>query len=307
VAGPPSNLEKLRTRLRVAVGKPDRRDGWRWNRLAHPRTRSDFAIHRMRATVEGYVDRARWGEVERFCFFVGYGRSGSSLLGSLLNAHPDVVIAHELGVIPYVEHGFTRNQLYGTLLRRDRDFASLGRRWTGYEYAVPHQHQGDVRRLRVVGDKHGEITALQIDKRPHSLAKLRATVGVPIRALYVTRNPYDNIATFARRMRTSIDDATAKYADLCRCVDTVTSLLGPDELLHVDYDAFLGAPGPGLAALCRFLDVDAEPAYLDDCASVVWAKPSRTRHDVDWSDAQRRSVQAILDAHRALHHYTFDD
>ena len=33
--------------------------------------------------------------VEKFVFFVGYPRSGHSIIGSVMDAHPDIVIAHE--------------------------------------------------------------------------------------------------------------------------------------------------------------------------------------------------------------------
>ncbi len=45
------------------------------------------------------ADAARFAEIGRFCLFVGFPRSGGSLLGALLNAHPDMVIGQELDSI----------------------------------------------------------------------------------------------------------------------------------------------------------------------------------------------------------------
>ncbi len=307
MAGRQSKLETLRTRVRVAVGRPDKREGYRWNRLARPQRQSDWAIHRLRASLEGRRYRRDFDDVQRFCFFVGYGRSGHSLVGSLLNAHPDIVIAHELGVVPYVEHGFTRNQLFSALLRRDRDFGSIGRTWTDYEYSVPNQHQGSFRQLRVIGDKYGGVTAVELAEQPELLDRLRQTVRVPIRVLHVSRNPFDNITTIARRMSIPISRATARYANLCRCIDIVTSMLDPSEILDVDYDAFVPAPGAGLSEICRFLDVDPEPEFLQDCSSVVWSKTRRTRDTAEWSGQDIAAVESIVDTYPALRHYRFDD
>jgi phage terminase large subunit-like protein len=44
-------------------------------------------------------DRNRFHDVGVFCIFIGYPRSGHSLVGSLLNAHPEVIISHELDVL----------------------------------------------------------------------------------------------------------------------------------------------------------------------------------------------------------------
>jgi hypothetical protein len=307
VQKPPSKLENLRTRVRVAAGKPDLREGYRWNRLAHPQAPSDWVLHRLRAQVEGYKYRKDFDQVRRYCFFVGYQRSGHSLIGSLLNAHPDIVIAHELGAIPYVEHNFTRNQLFSAVLRRDRDFAALGRKWTGYEYVVPNQFQGSFEHLRVVGDKFGGTSAVQIAENPGLLERLRQTVAVPIRVLHVTRNPFDNITTLSRRMHDTLEEATARYAALCQSVSTVMALLAPDELLNVDYDAFVASPADTLTAICTYLDVEVDPGYVRDATSVVWSKTKRTRDSVEWSPANRAAVQVILDTYPTLSHYSFDE
>jgi len=307
MAESPTRLENLRTRLRVAAGRPDLREGYRWNRLAHPQARSDWVLHRVRASVEALAHRRDFAQVRRYCFFIGYQRSGHSLIGSLLNAHPDVVIAHELGAVPYVAHGFSRNQLFAAVLHRDRDFAAFGRKWTGYEYAVPHQHQGTFRRLQVVGDKFGGTTAVQIAAEPALLDRLRQVVEVPLRVLHVTRNPYDNIATLSGRMHVSLADATDRYARLCRAVAAVATLLGPEELLTVDYDAFVAAPAQSLARICTYLDVEAEPAYLADCAGIVWPSTRRTREKVSWTEAERHGVMQLTGTYPWLGQYHFDD
>src|SRR5512143_1721936 len=50
--------------------------------------------------------------VERFCLFVGYPRSGHSLVGAFLNAHRHAVVSHELNVGPLVLAGISRDALY---------------------------------------------------------------------------------------------------------------------------------------------------------------------------------------------------
>jgi len=307
VATSRGKIETLRTRVRVAAGITDGRDGYRWNRLAHPQRGSDWFLHKVRATIEGLRFRQAFDHVEKYCFFVGYQRSGHSLIGSLLNAHPDIVIAHELGAIPYIEHGFTRDQLFSALLRRDRDFASLGRKWTGYEYAVANQHQGSFHHLRVIGDKFGGITAVQLAARPELLDGLRRTVGVPLRVLHVTRNPFDNITTLSHRMHTSIAQAASRYAQLSRSVNIVMEMLKPGELLNVDYDAFVAAPSSGLTEICRFLEVEVDPSYLRDCSAVVWPRTRRTRDSAEWSMDDVAAVQSLLDTYPTLRHYSFDD
>src|SRR5499426_2498533 len=88
-------------------------------------------------------------EVEAYCMFIGYPRSGHTLIGSLLDAHPDMVIAQELDALRYIYAGFRRNQLYSLLLDNSFHFTTAGRKWSGYSYTVPNQWHGRFVRLRV--------------------------------------------------------------------------------------------------------------------------------------------------------------
>lgn len=255
----------------------------------------------------GAIGARELDDVERFCLFIGHARSGHSLIGSLLNAHPEMVISHELDAVGYLSHGFGRRQLYWLILQRDAVFGEMDRTWTGYDYSVPGQHQGEFDRLRVIGDKRGRTTALELGAKPALLDRLRRTVGVPIRVVHVTRNPYDNIATEAVRRRLTLADATRWYERSCSAVDRVRPLLAPDELVDLGYESFTERPREGLAALCRFVGVEATDSYLDSCSGVVWPATKRRRDALDWTAEDRRRVEALIAGHPVLGTYTFDD
>jgi hypothetical protein len=273
--------------------------------LPDPTTWRDWTKQFVVGTSTGLRNRSRFAEVERFVLFVGYPRSGHSLIGSLLNAHPDMLIAHEVGVFDYLNRHFGRTALYGLILERDLAFAELGRQWSDYDYTVPGQFQGSFRRLSVIGDKRGGNTAMWILRKPQLLDQLRKTVGVPIRVLHVIRNPYDNIVTMAKRAETSIDDKIERYSRLCEGTAKVRELLAPEEILDVSYENFLSNPRAGLEEMCGFLGVEADQKYLDDCTSIVWSSGTFPRKKVDWSDEQVTRVKAIIDRYEGLHDYSF--
>jgi hypothetical protein len=93
-------------------------------------------------------------QIESFCLFVGYPRSGHSLVGALLDAHPDAVLAHELIAHQHVLNGCSRDALYGRILARSFWFHWRGHRGV-YSYRVPAGWQGRWRQLRLIGDKRG--------------------------------------------------------------------------------------------------------------------------------------------------------
>ncbi|MBA3429900.1 MAG: hypothetical protein H0U16_00235, partial [Actinobacteria bacterium] len=95
-------------------------------------------------------------DVKTFCFFVGHNKSGASLLGGLLDAHPDVLLSDEVDALQYVDAGFACEQVYQMILKGSQAEARKGRitarRLVPYSYWVPGGWQGRCRTPLVVGD-----------------------------------------------------------------------------------------------------------------------------------------------------------
>jgi hypothetical protein len=65
----------------------------------------------------GLKYRSLWKNINTYCLFIGYSRSGHSSVGALLDAHPNVRIVSELGDLKYANLGFKRWQIYYLLLK----------------------------------------------------------------------------------------------------------------------------------------------------------------------------------------------
>jgi hypothetical protein len=250
--------------------------------------------------VNGYRDRDLWQGVETFCLFLGFPRSGHSLVGALLDAHPNVVIAHELDVLQYVYARYGKRQIYALLLERARRYSAEERMRGGRVYQVPGPWTGSFEKLQVIGDKHGEATTLRLQANPELLPRLRRLVDTDIRVIQVIRNPYDNIATISKRTKRqgqSLDlpGSIDYYFSLCKTVSAVQAQLEEQELFALGLESFIDNPRLRLAELCHFLGVDAPDRYLDDCASIVFKSPNITRHEVSWNrgwiDAVAEGIQ----------------
>ena len=77
-----------------------------------------------------------------FVTFLGHARSGHSIVGALLDAHPQVVLSDELDALRYVADGFGRDRVLALCLKVARDQHRRARRKRGragrvYSYAVP--------------------------------------------------------------------------------------------------------------------------------------------------------------------------
>lgn len=264
----------------------------------------DLAGERKRASqlaapVLGVLD-----EVKVYCTFIGMGHSGSSLVGSLLTAHPQMVIAHELDALRYLQAGFSRNQIYGLLVDRDATFTRRGRRWGKYQYNVPGQFQGRFERLSVLGDKKAYQSTLQLGAHPKLLGKLRTTMQVPLRFVHVVRNPWDNITTLSKRHHLDLREAARRYFELSDILVGIRSRLHAGQLIEVHHEKLVDGLEVKLGEICAALGVDVDERYLKDCSTLVYPAPHRTRHDTAWTDDLVDWVGSRVDRYSFLEGYT---
>jgi hypothetical protein len=258
------------------------------------------------SAIAGYRERSLFDQIETYGMFIGYPRSGHSLVGSLLDAHPDVAIAHELDALGFLRAGFSRNQLYALILNNSRQIAAVGRTQTGYDYVVPGGWQGRFRRLQVIGDKRGRTSMTRLRRHPELLDRLVNRVGGRARFIHVVRNPYDNISTISKRTSIPLDEARDLYFSLCSTVTDVKRRVPDGWVIDVRHEDLIADPKTSLKELCTFLRIAPTDAFLDGCASIVLPSPHRSRHDVPWPVPLRGDVERRIAAFRFLQGYSWE-
>jgi Sulfotransferase family len=257
------------------------------------------------------ADAGAYGDLHAFCLFIGYPKSGHSLVGALLDAHPAMVIAKATNPLALVAvDGMPRDEAFALLLESSREEALRGRKQNKYRYAVEGQWQGRFRELRVLGDKFSDRTTKRIAKSPEALGVFRREVGVPLRLIHVVRNPFDMVARIAKqKIREGSDEerrarATTYVGRLGGINDGVIAS-GEHPVLTVRQESVIDRPEHELSRMCEFLGVEADPAYLEACAAIVFRSPQRTRDLLEWSPTQIAAVDDMIAAHSFFEGYSF--
>jgi hypothetical protein len=136
------------------------------------------------------------------------------------------------------------------------------------------------------------------------LGQLEKLVGVPVRLLHVVRNPFDNIATMARRTGQPVELAADRYFALC---DTVAGIrAGRTTVLDVRHEELVADPRAQLTQVVHWLGLDASTSYLDACTATVFDNPRRTRHEVGWREGLLTRVEAATREYDFLAGYTME-
>jgi hypothetical protein len=238
--------------------------------------------------------------VRTFCLFTGYPRSGHSLVGALLDAHPNAVIAHEQQALRYLRAGIGREPLLYLLEQNAMQPADSARS----RFAVDGQWQGRHSQMRVMGDKAAWGTSLALERRPQLAETAQRVMRGSLRWIHVVRNPFDIIARIAEREAIALDGAAAHFARLARVNSDLRDRT--DACWDVRLERLIGAPGSELAKLCGYLGLDVTAKYLEACSKIVFDSPRRARESARWSPELIGAVQAEIGRHSFLAGYGFD-
>jgi hypothetical protein len=248
-------------------------------------------------TISFFV-RHKFDKVECFCLFIGYPRSGHTIIGALLDAHPEIVISVEADALGLLERGYSSKLIYCYILRRSKLFVrKLHATWTRYSYQVPGLYQGDYEVIRLIGDKKGAKTTNRLMRNFDLLDKLEELLNVPVKMIHVVRNPLDNIATILLRDRERGDEYTEEL--LKRRIDYFFAnadlnlkiiLSRSDRVITIYHEEFVEDPKKTLQQLLTFFNIKADMDYLEKCSNIVKLSPNITRNLIDWPDELRKET-----------------
>lgn len=254
------------------------------------------------AAIAGQYDVAQTESIERYLIFLGHAHSGHSLVGALIDAHPDAAIANEMSLFRLLDKfSLSRREICALTLhhvplnRYDRGWFN-----TGYSYRFGFGQQGETRGVRLVGDKKGGVSTRWIRRRPELFDRLETEFGSDLRMLCVVRNPFDNLAAYAFRTGRAVNgDLITFYFDQLRCALSVRDRLGPERAMLVHHESLIEDPRTTLRGIFEFLALGADDEVLSGALDVVRDRPHRRRETLNWS---RSCVDAVT---RAMRDETF--
>ena len=256
------------------------------------------------------TDLRKWADytdAESFVIFIGYPRSGHSMIGSILSQHPMCVVSHELDVLRWFSWGFPVWLCERLVVLRDKQFSDLGRQWTGYNYKIRGgTYTSPTGLIKVIGDKRGGGTSERLVKNDSILAEFRSRI-LPrrLKLLHVVRNPFDNIATMAKKTRIrayTLEQAIERYFKLASKNQEIIDS-GMYDIITIYLEDFVSDPRGSCAALSEFLDVPFAESFHKAIEDMAFDSPRQTRDSVGWSKEESEAVMVKIKSIKFLNRY----
>ena len=305
----------------------------------------DHKVHNKVSKDKNYVPLTptQVEQVEKFVFFTGYPRSGHSIFGSFIDAHPNVALSYAFamfrGLMKKANEegslvGLLRNKtlFFNTVYERSYWYSTISSNAAakGYTLDVPGAWSGKFdRKLRVIGDKSATPTARCYSRNTPTEFKrkydiLQQSVGVPLLGIHVVRNPFDMIATqvlyhgLGMSWKSNSTESTPYrndeelkkgiefYFGIAQAVQEMVPLCGMN-VLEVHSEDVVKDARRQLLRMCEFLQVDCPESYLQACESKVYKSVSRTRDLVYWPPIIRAQVEQKIEKYSFFRGYTFEE
>ena len=258
--------------------------------------------------------RNEYTHLRYFLFFLGYPRSGSSTLATLLDAHESIIVSHELNVLELLSRGFKQKQLFYLIKKNSRLFNKKGRVSTGYTGLIEGQFNGRARPLKIIGDKKAGRSSLLVATNPDLLKQLKSTVKISVKCIHIVRNPFDMITTQAyggnlKQKMVSEGDIQNAMAFCFKKIDTISELLEQKQLdiYTMQHEDLIRNPKETLSELFKWLELVPSEPYLEACKNHLFNTPNKSREKYAWSEAEIESVTRKIEETTFLQGYNFMD
>ena len=300
--------------------------------------------------------------IKTFLFFVGHPRSGHSIVGTLLDAHPHIVMSHELKFFSWwsklqskdLKRKERKARLFNRIYKQNYEYSKpdgkIYNSQKGYSLAVESSWQGKYDRyISVIGDKGGGyMTNLYLDNETAMkkfYANLLRDIKIPLKSIYVIRNPYDIITSqllYKVGKNTSMDARTfvlsikkrannkspIKESDLffnnfqeyfiklekvaknlmkkVKTIEKFEKFFGKTNVFNVHLKDLVHHPEKTMKSITDFLEVESEESYLKMCADKIFKNISKTRNLIVWPEELKKMVDSEIQTTELMRGYTFE-
>lgn len=229
-----------------------------------------------------------------FCSFVGWGRSGHTIIAQLLNKHPNIYMKNEFNFWKFNDENIDETIIYNFILKKTMN---------------KKQRHGNP--LVIGGKKGGGVARSIYDSFKSFDYFFNNTIKKPIKWIHIQRNPYDTISrtyiqqTEVRKNNVTPEDIIKGYFDRANSVQYIKDNY---ECLTIKQEHILNDPLKYFEKLCNYLNVDADKTFLNHCQKVLWSNPRKTRYSVDWwTDNRIELVKENINRFDFMKDYSFDN
>jgi len=215
-----------------------------------------------------------------FVLVVGNARSGTTIVGSIIDSHPRMICANETTASANFWRGLDRREILEEIAANSAANYASNRPSEDYVYAIETEAKfsGDI---AVIGDKVWNPALLLMAGQSKLLDNLQELMRCSVVLVHCVRNPFDVVATMHRRSGLSLRDRLGWYTMHCEAMQMI---LDRDEfpVLLVRHEDLVADSRAVCRRMFGWLGHVTTDEHLTRIQKRLFLQPHVTRASVDW-------------------------
>jgi hypothetical protein len=242
---------------------------------------------------------------QKFVLVVGSARSGTTIVGAIIDSHARMICANETAASANFWRGLSGKQILEEIIANSAANYAAGRRSEGYSYAIETDDK-ESSEIAVIGDKVWNPALLLMAGQPTLLASLEQVMRCSVALVHCVRNPFDVIATMHQRSGASLRDRLRWYRIHCEAIQII---IERDDfpILLVRHEDLIADPFAVSTQISEWLGFPTSEEHLARIRGKVYALPHKSRLTVDWSSEIIQGVVTLTSRFPYLAGYSFVD
>ena len=230
-------------------------------------------------------------DFKSFCLIIGNSRSGSTILGSIVDAHPNAIVANETMASQVFWRGLSKSDILGEIIENSSANFQSGRQSEEYQYqigAAPDSKSA----VYVYGDKIWNPATLLLHGDYDLISGLEKTLEAKVVLIASIRNPFDTIATMHKRSKAPIEDRIRWFFMHCDALAAIEAKMIKSNFLISYHEQLIDCPDEEISRISRALMLPFDHQHLKNVDRLLYRRPSNSRSSIEWTMAE---VDQILE------------
>jgi hypothetical protein len=241
--------------------------------------------------------------LNKFLLVVGNARSGTTLLGALLDGLSSVIMANETSASATLWKDYSGEEIIKQIFFKAENDYKNNRPSEGYEFAMGTSplNKKDV---RVIGDKIFNPALIFLLGDHKLIPSLEERLKLPLFFINSNRNPFDVIATMHLRSGAPISNRIRWYFMHCEAIEGIHERVTSSRFLHSYHEGLLLDTENTMNKIYQFLDLPVMSDYLQCFKDYLFKEPKSTRNSVSWTKENIDAVYEGINRFSYLSRYT---
>ena len=230
-------------------------------------------------------------DFKSFCLIIGNSRSGSTILGSIVDAHPNAIVANETMASQVFWRGLSKSDILGEIIENSSANFKSGRQSEEYQYQIGAA-PGSKSAVSVYGDKIWNPATLLLHGDYDLISGLERTLEAKVVLIASIRNPFDTIATMHKRSKAPIEDRIRWFFMHCDALAAIEAKMTKSSFLISYHEQLIDCPDEEISRISRALMLPLDHQHLKNVDRLLYRRPSNSRSSIEWTMAE---VDEILE------------